>query len=242
MRNNNGTTTNNNNNTNSWEMPMNMFPVPPPQADIYPSMQPPMVSIEAGAPGQFQSFDFSNLLMLPAKWPRNLPSPAILEHLIETFFQFESQVNRAIHRPTLLTRIRHSPTHPDFPFPGLLHAICSVAAPHTAWITTLKPDELEEASLRHIELGLDLETSEDFAIAQAEAAERTIRHATTCSMMGSGKLMFDIARAQVSKNTPCQEDQHTDASDDPLSYLLQQGHGHARVDDFGGARPPGKGT
>lgn len=178
---------------------MNMFSVPPPQTENAPSMQPPLVSIETGEPGQYQSFDFSNLLMLPAKWPKNLPSPAILEHLIEIFFQFESQIHRAIHRPTLLNRLRYPPTHPDFPFPGLLHAICAVAAPHTAWITTLQPDELESMSLRHIELGLDLEACEDFAIAQAEAAERCIRHATMISMMGSGKLVFDIARAQVSR-------------------------------------------
>ena len=156
-----------------------------------------MVSIEAGAPGQFQSFDFSNLLMLPAKWPKNLPSPAILEHMIETFFQFEPQVHRIIHRPTLLTRVRLPPTHADFPFPGLLHAICAAAAPHTAWITTLKPEELEATTTRHIDLGLDLEQCEDFAVAQSEAAERTFRHATAVCMMCSGSFVFDMARAQM---------------------------------------------
>lgn len=60
---------------------MSTFAVPQPQIDYTPSVQPPMVSIEAGQPGTFQSFDFSNLLMLPSKWPKNLPSPAVLEHL-----------------------------------------------------------------------------------------------------------------------------------------------------------------
>lgn len=89
------------------------------------------------------------------------------------------------------------PGHDDFPFPGLLHAICAAAAPHTAWITTLKPEQLESTSIRHIEAGLDLEACEDFAIAQTEAAERCMRHSTVLCMMGTGKFIFDLARAQV---------------------------------------------
>jgi hypothetical protein len=181
-----------------WDLPMNAFPIQTqPIIVSEPSAVPPLVTIEAGAPGQFQAFDFSNLLMLPAKWPKNLPSPAILEHLIETFFQYEPQTPRMIHRPTLLMRVRLPPTHPDFPFPGLLHAICSAAAPHTAWIHNPRPEEVEEMSMRAIEQGLDLEDGQDFALAQAEAAERCIRHTTTMCMMGTGKYMFDLSRAQM---------------------------------------------
>jgi hypothetical protein len=61
--------------TGTYVTPMQAFPVSLASIDTQPSMAAPFVSIEAGAPGMFQSFDFSNLLLLPNKWPRNLPSP-----------------------------------------------------------------------------------------------------------------------------------------------------------------------
>lgn len=59
----------------TWTTPMDTFPASLASIDNQPSMAAPFVSIEAGTPGMFQSFDFSNLLMLPNKWPKNLPSP-----------------------------------------------------------------------------------------------------------------------------------------------------------------------
>lgn len=59
----------------TWTTPMNAFPASLASIDSEPSMAAPFVSIEAGAPGVFQSFDFSNLLVLPNNWPKNLPSP-----------------------------------------------------------------------------------------------------------------------------------------------------------------------
>lgn len=104
-----------------------------------------------------------------------------------------------IHRPTLLTRIKLAPTHRDFPFPGLLHAICAAAAPHTAWTVSISPDKLEDSRYRHVAMGLDLETAEDFATAQCEAAERCIRHGTMTQMIGTGQYVFDLVRAHVSR-------------------------------------------
>lgn len=54
---------------------MQAFPASLVSIDAQASVAAPILSIEAGEPGMFQSFDFSNLLMLPNKWPRNLPSP-----------------------------------------------------------------------------------------------------------------------------------------------------------------------
>lgn len=103
-----------------------------------------------------------------------------------------------IHRPTLLSRIKLSPTNPDFPLPALLHSICAAAAPHTAWINSLSPEETENTRNRHIDAGLDLEASADFATAQCEAAERSIRHNTLSQKMGTGQDVFDLVRAHVS--------------------------------------------
>ncbi|TXT08720.1 hypothetical protein VHUM_02848 [Vanrija humicola] len=162
---------------------------------------PPVLHIETGEPGNYQTFDFSNLLVLPANWPKNLPSPAILEHLIDTFFQCEPQLPRIIHRASLMARLKLPPTSDDFPFPGLLHAICASAAPHTPWTTSLQPEELEATRMRHIALGLDLESCEDFAMAQAEAAERCIRHSTVMCVMGPGSFIFDVLRAHLVLST-----------------------------------------
>ncbi|KAL1406004.1 hypothetical protein Q8F55_007687 [Vanrija albida] len=168
-----------------------------PHADKNGSIPPPVLHIETGEPGHYQTFDFSNLLLLPSNWPKNLPSPAILEHLIDTFFQCEPQMPRIIHRASLMARLKLPPTSDDFPFPGLLHAICAAAAPHTPWTTTLQPEELEATRMRHIALGLDLESCEDFAMAQAEAAERCIRHSTVMCVMGPGAFIFDVLRAHL---------------------------------------------
>lgn len=103
-----------------------------------------------------------------------------------------------LHRATLLTRIRLPPNNPDFPLPALLHAICAAAAPHTAWINSLTPEEAANTRQKYIEGGLDLESCPDFATAQNEAAERSIRHSTLTSHMGAGQDVFDLVRAHVS--------------------------------------------
>lgn len=104
-----------------------------------------------------------------------------------------------IHRPTLLMRIRLPPSNPEFPLPALLHAICAAAAPHTAWINSFSPEETDSQRRQHIQSGLDLETSPDFATAQCEAAERSIRHNTLTQQMGNGQDVFDLVRAHVSQ-------------------------------------------
>ncbi|OCF35875.1 hypothetical protein I316_02368 [Kwoniella heveanensis BCC8398] len=65
-------------------------------------------------------------------WPPKLPTPAMLDHLVETFFASVPSVPRCIHRQTFLTRLALPPTHPDFPHTSLLHAICAAAARYTA--------------------------------------------------------------------------------------------------------------
>ncbi|EKC99114.1 hypothetical protein A1Q2_06518 [Trichosporon asahii var. asahii CBS 8904] len=180
-----------------WGEPLSNFQIPAPQINGVPSDTLPFVSIEAGEAGQFQSFDFSNLLMMPMNWPKNLPSPAVLEHLIDIFFQCEPQISRILHRDTLMARVALPPAHPDFPFSGLLHAICAAAAPHTAVATSIPPQQLEGVRQRHIASGIDLENCEDFATAQTEAAERCIRHKTGACMLGSGPFIFDVTRANM---------------------------------------------
>jgi hypothetical protein len=102
-----------------------------------------------------------------------------------------------IHKGNLLYRVRLSPTHKDFPHAAQLHAICAIAAPHTAWVNSIPPEKIEETATRAISLGQNLEDIEDFGLAQAFAARRAMDQSATCCAMGSGHTMFQLVQAAV---------------------------------------------
>lgn len=66
--------------------------------------------------------------MLWPHWPERLPSPPLLNHLVETFFASHPHANRLLHRPTFMASLQLPPTHQDFPALSLLHAICALAS------------------------------------------------------------------------------------------------------------------
>ncbi|KAH7931095.1 hypothetical protein BV22DRAFT_1101451 [Leucogyrophana mollusca] len=67
-------------------------------------------------------------------WPPHLPNPDLLRHLVETFFAFHPHSTRLVHMPTFMASLSLPPTHPDFPIPAVLHAICAVSSTYTAAI------------------------------------------------------------------------------------------------------------
>ncbi|OCF37649.1 hypothetical protein I316_00776 [Kwoniella heveanensis BCC8398] len=146
-----------------------------------------------GGAADFAGLD--DLFMVPIGWPKHLPLPFMLEHLVETFFNYVPQTPRMLHRGSLLARIKLPPTSPDFPFPGLLHAICASAANYTAWVNNLAPHLLEEAVQRHLNMGVDLVHIEDFGLAQAQAAHQAIDVFTSACIMGGGHHMLQVAQA-----------------------------------------------
>ncbi|WWD17684.1 hypothetical protein CI109_102125 [Kwoniella shandongensis] len=139
----------------------------------------------------------NNLFLVPNNWPKGLPSPFLLEHLIETFFTCVPLTPRMLHRASLLARIKLPPTSPDFPYPGLLHAICASASAHTAWVNNLAPHLLEVAVQQHILAGLDMTSIEDFGLAQAAAAARSVDLVASICMMGGGSLIFQLAQTAI---------------------------------------------
>ncbi|WVQ82757.1 hypothetical protein IAT38_004889 [Cryptococcus sp. DSM 104549] len=143
------------------------------------------------------AWGLDELFLVPSNWPRGLPSPFLLEHLVETFFNYVPQTSRMLHRATLLMRIKLPPTSLNFPFPGLLHAICAAAAPHTAWVNNLSPHQVEAAVQHHMSAGLDLTSIEDFGLAQAELANRTVDLVTSACVMGGGELIFQVAQTCI---------------------------------------------
>ncbi|AFR98322.1 hypothetical protein C343_06299 [Cryptococcus neoformans C23] len=147
--------------------------------------------------GFSSSFGLDDLFVIPANWPRGLPSPFLLEHLVETFFNHVPQTPRMLHRPTLLARIKLPPTSDNFPFPGLLHAICATASSHTAWVNNLSPHQIEAAVQKHVITGMDLTSIEDFGLAQAEMANRSVDLVASACVMGGGDLIFQVTQTCV---------------------------------------------
>ncbi|WVQ86138.1 hypothetical protein IAT38_008306 [Cryptococcus sp. DSM 104549] len=68
-------------------------------------------------------------------WPPTLPTPTMLDHLVETFFTMVPSVPRVLNRQSFLLRLALPPTHPDFPHRALLHAICAAASRYSAAVS-----------------------------------------------------------------------------------------------------------
>jgi hypothetical protein len=135
-----------------------------------------------------------------------LPLFSVLtDHSVETFFAHAPQLPRMIHRPTILARLKYPPTHALFPHAALLHAICAYAATYTAWVTSLPPEVLEAAIEREKIHNYSLEGIEDFGLAQAEAAQRSMRLTTQCCAMGPGGVMLEMAQASVNAIRACRD-------------------------------------
>ncbi|KAL1722068.1 hypothetical protein EV715DRAFT_247841 [Schizophyllum commune] len=83
-------------------------------------------------------------------WPEGMPRPELLRHLVEMFFMFHPHAQRLFHFPTFMTCLSLGATHPKFPPPCLLHAICAIASFYTAAVsspplpdlTKMAPDEI----------------------------------------------------------------------------------------------------
>ncbi|KAH9937175.1 uncharacterized protein B0H18DRAFT_969438 [Fomitopsis serialis] len=73
-----------------------------------------------------------DLDIMYSSWPRDLPNPNFLRHLVDAFFSYHPDATRMFHQPTFLSTLLLHPTHPRFPFIGLLHAICAVGSMYTA--------------------------------------------------------------------------------------------------------------
>lgn len=98
------------------------------------------------------AFDFPNPFALPIlnnDWPPSLPPRPLLFHLVDLFFTCCPNSRRVLHRPTFLSQLLEPTTSPHFPFVGILHAICAVAAVHSPLVTVVpalpkhSPEELK---------------------------------------------------------------------------------------------------
>ncbi|KAJ1300996.1 hypothetical protein OPQ81_003419 [Rhizoctonia solani] len=65
---------------------------------------------------------------MPSGYSTDLPSPEVLLHLVQTFFQCQIFANTLLHRSSFLARLQLPPSHPQYPSNALLHAICADAS------------------------------------------------------------------------------------------------------------------
>ncbi|KAG8936516.1 hypothetical protein FRC02_001482 [Tulasnella sp. 418] len=101
---------------------------------------------------------FPELPLLHPAWPPLLPPPALLHHLVDTFFACCPFANRILHRGRTIASMMYPPDSPEFPLPALLHAICAVASfytsvieqPHLPGFNELPPDDFFPTPLRTV--------------------------------------------------------------------------------------------
>ncbi|KAF8584497.1 hypothetical protein K439DRAFT_1346065 [Ramaria rubella] len=134
----------------------------PPSSSLYPSPSPPQshssitlpraslnVAADSSDPSRFEnsadiagydatpspgpqikSDPFMDMLFLG--WNPDLPEPTILTRLVEIFFRCDPCGSRILHRSSFMASLAFPPSHPEFPHPALLHAICATASRWTS--------------------------------------------------------------------------------------------------------------
>ncbi|KAJ9109233.1 hypothetical protein QFC21_000562 [Naganishia friedmannii] len=74
-------------------------------------------------------------------WTKELPDPALMHHIVDTFFTYVPTVSRIFHYETFKTRMSLPPSHANFPKAIVLHAMCAASARYTAQVYTVNPEE-----------------------------------------------------------------------------------------------------
>ncbi|CAL1695310.1 unnamed protein product [Somion occarium] len=138
--------------------------------------------------GGFQS-NGSNLDIVFASWPVNLPSREVTRHLVEAYFAFHLHAVRLFHGPSFLASLDLHPTDPRFPWSAILHAMCAIGSLYVASIppTPAPPPEYPAhevfgARLRTLQRRPDsfAEQQAKFAKEQAEIALDLGHHKFQC--------------------------------------------------------------
>ncbi|QRW25776.1 Fungal specific transcription factor domain [Rhizoctonia solani] len=86
---------------------------------------------------------------IPSGYSTDLPSPEILLHLVQTFFQCQIFANTLLHRSSFLSRLQLPPSHPQYPSNALLHAICADASLYGAQGGTTGPNGISGFGAMH---------------------------------------------------------------------------------------------
>lgn len=137
-------------------------------------------------------------------WPRRLPAPAMLDHLITTFFSTVPSISRLLNERHMTARLALPPQHVDFPHAALLHMICAVAGRFTAAVrvdTTVECMRKHNAEFNRVPQAWDppaeqeIEAITDFSEQQARWGIRAMRK----EGLLRGRAWLEIVQAQVSR-------------------------------------------
>lgn len=53
--------------------------------------------------------------LTPSSWPQNLPSPVVVDHVVNVFFDRVPTVPKMFNRAHLFSSLQLPPRHPNFP-------------------------------------------------------------------------------------------------------------------------------
>ncbi|RDX50427.1 hypothetical protein OH76DRAFT_1402463 [Lentinus brumalis] len=133
--------------SDSFDLNDNSLPVDPLGTMSSPNSSPldDLAGIAAflGTPapsGYTTNGSYNRMDMMTPGWPRHLPNLSTLRHLVEAYFNFTPLAGRMFHAPTFLASLSLPPTHPKFPLPATLHAMCAMGSMYTAAITHMPSD------------------------------------------------------------------------------------------------------
>lgn len=76
------------------------------------------VGKDLGLPASGVAEVLPDLPVLHPSWPLYLPPPALLNHLVDTFFACLPHAGKLLHRAKFLESLNESPNSPNFPLPG----------------------------------------------------------------------------------------------------------------------------
>ncbi|KAI0361291.1 hypothetical protein OH77DRAFT_1544576 [Trametes cingulata] len=135
--------------------------------------------------------DFGKEVTNPG-WPKNLPSYPFLRHLVEAFFNFTPTACRLFHAPTFMCSLLLPPTHPEFPSPAILHAMCAMGSLYTAVVA---PTPAPLPPVYYGGPGMTCPTTGSFADLQIKAARDAIESAlrTTADLFSSLQAQVIVA-------------------------------------------------
>ncbi|KAJ7110114.1 hypothetical protein C8R44DRAFT_801404 [Mycena epipterygia] len=128
-------------------------------------------------------------------YPPGLPNPDLLRHLVEAFFVFHPHANRVLHFPSFMASLTLSPTHPKFPVPPVLHAICALGSLYTAAVSSPPLPNFEQVDADEIfsQRHRIRETRPDsFAEQQAKYARDTADHHESI-----GDRLFEVLQGRT---------------------------------------------
>lgn len=174
--------------------PSSLESVPP-----HPGVSPAAPAVAPAA--QPIEYDAFTEMIWPG-WPRGLPDPALLDHLVTTFFSVVPSIPRIINQRHLLRRLALPPQHEDYPQPALLHMICAVAGRFTA---AVQVDPIDECMRKHNaeysrtpqpwdpSVEQEIEAISCFSERQARWGIRAMRR----EGLLRGRAWFEIVQAQV---------------------------------------------